>query len=54
MPTYEYHCQDCGKEFEQVERLLEHGKSQCACPGCGGRNIEQRMSMFAAKTSRKS
>lgn len=54
MPTYEYRCKDCGKQFERVERLFEHETNHPECPGCGSKKVEQVMSIFSAKTSKKS
>jgi putative FmdB family regulatory protein len=35
MPTYDYHCDDCGHEFEIFQGMLE--KKLSTCPSCGGR-----------------
>lgn len=35
MPTYDYHCDDCGHEFEIFQGMLE--KKLTTCPSCGGR-----------------
>jgi putative FmdB family regulatory protein len=32
MPTYEYHCKDCGHEFVEVLRVSEHDKSKPRAP----------------------
>jgi len=35
MPTYDYHCQDCGYKFEKFQGIkAEHLKK---CKRCGGR-----------------
>ncbi|PKN34799.1 MAG: zinc ribbon domain-containing protein [Deltaproteobacteria bacterium HGW-Deltaproteobacteria-19] len=54
MPTYDYQCQDCGKKFTLNMSISEHGKAKVACPKCKGRKVKQMISLFTAKTSRKS
>ncbi len=34
MPTYEYKCQKCGKEFEEFQSITAEAKADC--PKCGG------------------
>jgi putative FmdB family regulatory protein len=53
MPSYEYRCQDCGHEFIEVLRVSEHDKQKPRCPKCKSEKIEQKLSAFFAKTSRK-
>jgi putative FmdB family regulatory protein len=50
MPIFEYHCQDCGSDFE---KLVRKAGDAVSCPSCGetdGKqaNIEIRYSTFAA------
>ena len=49
MPIYEYHCQDCGSDFEKLVRKTGDAVS---CPACGDggkpANLEVRYSTFAA------
>ena len=40
MPIYEYACLDCGREFEELVR----GDEKPACPKCGKKRLERRMS----------
>jgi putative FmdB family regulatory protein len=54
MPTYEYKCQDCGKESEVSLSMTEHDRGQITCPECKSSRMEQLMSAVSAKTSRKS
>lgn len=44
MPIYEYSCESCGCEFEQL--LL--GSDQPECPQCGGDQLDRLMSVPAA------
>ena len=53
MPTYEYRCRECGKVFDRVEPLAEHGGKTPPCPQCGSRRVEQVLTPFFAKTSHK-
>jgi len=50
MPIYEYHCDDCGNEFEKrVARASDADSVEC--PSCGQRHLTQRLSTFAAVTN---
>ena len=40
MPIYEYGCQKCGHEFEE----LVFGSANPACPKCGSNDVEKLMS----------
>ncbi|HUT10024.1 MAG TPA: zinc ribbon domain-containing protein [Thermoguttaceae bacterium] len=44
MPIYEYVCQACGREFEELLR----GDEKPACPSCGKRRLKQQFSVAAA------
>jgi putative FmdB family regulatory protein len=54
MPTYDFQCNDCGKEFSEILRISEKDKKKIACPKCKSRKVSQLMSGFTAVTSRKS
>ncbi len=54
MPTYNYVCKDCGREFSRVESMAKHRRAREACPACHSRNIERVFMPFYAKTIRKS
>lgn len=55
MPTYEYHCNKCDKNFSKIMTLTEHErKPRAACPKCASRKVEQLPSSFQAVTSKKS
>jgi putative FmdB family regulatory protein len=41
MPTYEYHCTECGHEFEAFQNIKEEPVT--SCPSCHGR-VERRIS----------
>jgi putative FmdB family regulatory protein len=47
MPLYEYACKQCRHEFEALVR----GAEAPECPACRGRELERRLSVFAAHTT---
>ena len=47
MPIYEYQCDACDKEFEELVRSADHASIKC--PKCGGRKVKRRLSVFAAR-----
>jgi putative FmdB family regulatory protein len=57
MPTYEFHCEKCNKNFEQVWSLSEYDKrikQKTKCPSCGSTRVVKTLSMVQVKTSKKS
>ncbi len=54
MPTYEYRCEKCEKNFSVLMRIEEHDKGRAACPVCKGTSVIQQYTAFFAKTSKKS
>ena len=57
MPTYEFHCEKCGKNFEQVWALSEYNKrikEKNKCPACGSVRVVKTISAVQVKTSKKS
>ncbi|MFZ6030046.1 MAG: FmdB family zinc ribbon protein [Chloroflexota bacterium] len=47
MPLYEYHCNDCAKEFEKMVRFSEANQNP-PCPACEGRDTRKKISSFAS------
>jgi putative FmdB family regulatory protein len=45
MPIYEYHCSDCGSDFEK----LVTSQTVVACPACESREVARSMSRFGLK-----
>jgi len=45
MPLYEYKCQDCGREFEELTSFAR--ANDVACIYCGSRKVERLMSTFS-------
>ena len=54
MPTYEFQCQSCRHEFSILQSMAEREQGKRGCPQCGSEQVEQKLSVFTAKTSRKS
>jgi putative FmdB family regulatory protein len=54
MPTYEYKCQDCKKIFTIIQSISDHGKATVSCPNCKSTKAKKVISIFTAKTSKKS
>ena len=54
MPTYEFECKACGKEFSLSETYGEHDRHEEKCPHCGSKDVQQLISSVYAKTSKKS
>ena len=46
MPLYEYHCQECQRDFERMVRFFDADQPQ-ECPDCGGNQTVKRISTFA-------
>jgi len=46
MPIYEYKCRTCGGFFEELVKLGQTPD----CPSCGGRDLEQLISLPAVST----
>ena len=49
MPIYEYHCKDCGRDFE----CLVFGSEKADCPACSSEDVCRLMSAcgFVSKGS---
>jgi len=54
MPTYEFRCKKCKKQFTTILSLGEYEKGKISCPKCKGKQVQQLVSSFMTKTSRKS
>ncbi|MFW5713433.1 MAG: FmdB family zinc ribbon protein [Brevefilum sp.] len=50
MPIYEYHCNDCGKEFEKLMGFSDPRVNAPECPDCQSGNTHKRLSTVASFT----
>jgi putative FmdB family regulatory protein len=48
MPIYEYVCDDCQAQFEQI---VMSAKQKIACPKCGSKHHTLQLSVFSAGKS---
>lgn len=48
MPLYEYVCQQCGQQFEELVRTLDQ---PIVCPKCGSPQVEKQLSKVAAHSA---
>ncbi|ADP86083.1 FmdB family zinc ribbon protein [Nitratidesulfovibrio vulgaris] len=46
MPMFEYHCNACGKDFEEIAG----SEATVPCPGCGSDDTARQMSAPSLKT----
>ena len=54
MPMYDYKCLDCGKESLIAITLKEHESGPITCPACGSKKMDQMITSFIARTTKKS
>jgi putative FmdB family regulatory protein len=48
MPMYEFTCQRCGADFEELCSVTEADSGKVECPECGAKKSKKQMSTFAA------
>lgn len=51
--TYEYQCASCQEVFSVQMSLTEREKGEVTCPRCRSRDVDQRMTPFFTRTTRK-
>lgn len=49
MPIFEFHCLKCGTDYEELVRTA--GRQTAACPSCGSKQTQRRISTFSAHLS---
>ena len=54
MPTYEYRCENCNRNFTLKMSMAEHEDQQVSCPNCQQRKIVPQYATFFPKTTKKS
>jgi putative FmdB family regulatory protein len=45
VPIYEFHCQQCDGDFEQLVRTTS-GRPAVKCPECASRKVSRKLSLF--------
>lgn len=50
MPMYEFHCDQCEEEFEEI-LSIQDGLDEVVCPACGSHDIHKLLSGFTMSTS---
>ena len=43
MPNYDFHCTDCGHEYEEIVPLAERDEPR-ECPSCGKKKVKRGVS----------
>jgi putative FmdB family regulatory protein len=54
VPMYDYKCLDCGKESLIPLTLKDHECGEASCPACGSKRLEQLITSFMPRTTKKS
>ena len=54
MPTYDYSCLSCGKEFSVHITISDRDRHRAKCPKCGSKKLQQQVAGFFAITAKKS
>ncbi|RLC23334.1 MAG: zinc ribbon domain-containing protein [Deltaproteobacteria bacterium] len=54
MPTYEFKCQKCRKNFSLMLTLREYETKKIRCPKCKSTRVTQQITAFETITSKKS
>ena len=47
MPMYEYHCEGCGKDFEE-QQSLSFNPAETECPYCYTKKASRKISSFSS------
>ncbi len=50
MPFYEYHCHDCGAEFQSFVKTMNPKPPKCE--KCGGKKVKKMPSVFGVGATR--
>jgi putative FmdB family regulatory protein len=54
MPLYDYKCGKCGKRFSLALTVAERDRGKVKCPKCKSTRVDQQITTFSVKTSKKS
>jgi putative FmdB family regulatory protein len=50
MPLYEFECEKCGWEFEELVRSAS-ATDEVQCPACDSQEVHKKVSLFASKAA---
>jgi len=53
MPTYEFHCNACGKDFTTIMTFAARRDETVKCPECASSDVEQAYTSVSVKTGKK-
>ncbi|MGQ9462958.1 MAG: FmdB family zinc ribbon protein [Candidatus Fervidibacter sp.] len=51
MPVYEFQCNRCGHEFEDLVSLRDLEEGKVECPNCGSKDVRRKLSLFATRST---
>ncbi len=54
MPTYDFHCEKCKKDFAKTMSFKERDRKHVECPHCNSKQVRQVVTAVSVKTSSKS
>ncbi len=54
MPTYDFRCEKCNKDFSLTMSISEYDSKKVRCPGCKSTRVKQQITPFQTVTSKKS
>ncbi|RQW77992.1 MAG: zinc ribbon domain-containing protein [Geobacter sp.] len=54
MPIYEYHCEECGHEFQVVTTIADHRRGGVNCPHCSKNLVVLKYRSFHAFEGKRS
>ncbi len=54
MPTYDFHCEKCKKDFAKTMSFKERDRKHVECPHCNSKQVQQVVTAVSVKTSSKS
>ena len=54
MPTYDFKCEKCKKNFSLIMTVSEYETKKKRCPKCKSTRVKQQISSFQTITSKKS
>jgi putative FmdB family regulatory protein len=54
MPTYEFVCEQCKKQFSLLMKVSDYQKKKFSCPKCKSKRVKQQLTSFQTITAKKS